>query len=69
MSDQNTKVYRKPGGDELVVAPGGKIVFGDVTFTIDAGGNVIVTGLPTSEPAAVGALYSNAGVLTISNGP
>lgn len=25
--------------------------------------------LPTTEPATVGALYTNSGVLTISNGP
>lgn len=65
----SAKVYRKEGGDAIVLDPGGKIVFGDITFTIDADGNVIVTGIPTAEPAAVGALYSNAGVLTISNGP
>ena len=65
----SAKVYRKEGGDSLVLDPGGKIVFGDITFTIDADGNVIVTGIPTAEPAAVGALYSNAGVLTLSNGP
>jgi hypothetical protein len=37
MSDYQTKVYRKPGGDELVVADGGLI-------TIEAGGEVVNDG-------------------------
>jgi hypothetical protein len=68
MSDQNTKVYRKPGGDELVVDKGGKLTIAGASFSVDASGNIIVTGLPTANPAVAGALYSNAGVLTISAG-
>ena len=68
MSDQNTKVYRKPGGDEQVVDKGGKLTLGNAAITIDANGRAIVTGLPTADPHVVGALYANAGVLTISAG-
>ncbi|MGX9144986.1 hypothetical protein [Mesorhizobium sp. 128a] len=56
----NTKVYHKLGGDELVVANGGKI-------TIESGGTVIVT-LPTADPHVVGALWNNAGTVTVSAG-
>jgi hypothetical protein len=69
MSDYSAKVHVEIGGDRQTVDPGGSIKLGNVVFTVDANGNIIVTGLPTTEPAAVGALYSNAGVLTISNGP
>lgn len=69
MSDYSTKVYHEIGGDRMVVEPGGAVKIGAVVFTVAADGNVIITGLPTAEPAAVGALYSNSGVLTLSNGP
>lgn len=68
MSDQNTKVYRKPGGDEIVVDKGGKLTIGNAAVTIDANGRAIVTGLPAADPNVVGALWSNAGVLTVSAG-
>jgi hypothetical protein len=68
MSDQNTKVYRKPGGDEVVVDKGGKLTLGNAAVAIDANGRAIVTGLPTADPNVVGALWSNAGVLTVSAG-
>lgn len=68
MSDQNTKVHRKPGGDELVVDRGGKLTLGAAAITIDANGRAIVTGLPTADPGVAGALYTNAGVLTVSAG-
>ncbi|MFC3206871.1 hypothetical protein [Aquamicrobium soli] len=58
MADQNTKVYRKPGGDEMVVASGGKI-------TIQAGGVII---LPTTDPHVAGALWNSAGTITVSAG-
>jgi len=58
MSDQNTKVYRKPGGNEMVVASGGKI-------TVEAGGAII---LPTADPHIVGALWNDAGTITVSAG-
>ena len=39
----------------------------NVALSVD-GTNVIITGLPTSDPSVAGALYSNAGVLTLSDG-
>lgn len=68
MSDQNTKVYRKPGGDELIVDNGGKLTLGNAVLTIDASARVIVTGLPTANPGVAGALWSNSGILTVSTG-
>lgn len=65
----SAKIFKDQGGNREVAEPGAVIKRGNVTFTIAADGNIIVTGLPTTEPAAVGALYSNNGVLTISNGP
>lgn len=68
MSDQNTKVYRKPGGDELVIDKGGKLTLSAASLSIDANGNIIVTGLSTADPGVAGALYANSGVLTVSTG-
>lgn len=68
MADQNTKVYRKPGGDEMVVDRGGKLTLGNASITINAAGQAIVAGLPTADPAVAGALWSNSGVLTVSAG-
>ncbi|RWB65399.1 hypothetical protein [Mesorhizobium sp.] len=53
-----SKVYRKQGGNELVVASGGKV-------TVEAGGAII---LPTADPHVVGALWNNAGTITVSAG-
>jgi hypothetical protein len=36
-------------------------------FTV-TGGNIIVTGVPTTDPAVAGALWANNGVLTLSSG-
>lgn len=58
MADQNTKVYKKPGGDELVVASGGKI-------TIQTGGIIV---LPSADPHVAGALWNSAGTVTVSAG-
>lgn len=69
MADYNTKNYKEVGGDRQTLAPGGSIKFGSVIFTVNATGDLVISDIPTTEPAAVGALYSNAGVLTISNGP
>ncbi|TPL36738.1 hypothetical protein [Mesorhizobium sp. B2-4-8] len=52
------KVYNKVGGNELVVASGGKI-------TIETGGAII---LPTADPHIVGALWNSAGTITMSAG-
>lgn len=59
MANENTNVVREQGGNVLRV--------GDVKFTFD-GADVVVTGLPTSDPGKAGALWSNSGVLTLSAG-
>lgn len=42
---------------------------GNVTATnVTATGTVILSGLPTSDPSVAGAIWSNAGVLTVSAG-
>ncbi len=64
----NTKVYMEQGGDSQVVADGGSIALGaSVTLSV-SGTNVILTGLPTSDPSVAGALWANTGVLTVSSG-
>lgn len=68
MSDQNTKVYRRPGGDEIVIDKGGKFTLGNAAIAIDASGRAVVTGLPTADPHVAGVLWSDAGVLTVSAG-
>ncbi|MCV9960738.1 hypothetical protein OIU34_02400 [Pararhizobium sp. BT-229] len=68
MSEQNTKIYTKQGGAEQVYEDGAKLKLGaNVTLTV-SGTNVLFQGLPTADPSVAGALYSNAGVLTISAG-
>ena len=71
-----TLVSRPQGGASLDVASGGAITLADgatldlgagVALTI-SGTAVVLTGLPASDPAAAGALWSNSGVLTISAG-
>lgn len=62
------KVYMKQGGDTQVVADGGSIELGaNVTLTV-SGTNIIITGLPTSDPSVAGALYAASNVLTLSTG-
>lgn len=61
------KVYKEQGGDRETVVAGGSIKIGNAIFTANAAGLVIVTGLPTSDPAVAGALWNNADVLTISS--
>ena len=68
MSDYSAKVHMEVGGDRQTVDAGGSIKIGNAIFTADANGQVIVTGLPTANPTVAGALYNNAGVLTISAG-
>lgn len=63
----NVKVSLPQGGDSLDIADGGSVVLGSVTLTV-AGTNVIITGLPTSDPSVTGALYSDSNVLTLSTG-
>lgn len=61
-------VTKPQGGASLDVASGGAINLGASVALTVSGTNVIITGLPTSDPAVAGALYSNAGVLTLSAG-
>lgn len=70
------KVYMQQGGDTQVVADGGTVEVQDggsvdlgtgVTLSV-SGTNVLITGLPTSNPSVAGALWSNSGVLTLSSG-
>lgn len=59
MAHENTNVVREQGGNVLRI--------GDVKLTWD-GSDIVVTGLPTTDPAKAGALWSNSGVLTVSAG-
>ena len=50
----NTLVYIEQGGASQVVANGGSIELGaSVTLTV-SGTNVVITGLPTSDPSVAG---------------
>lgn len=62
------KVYKDTGGNRQVFSSGGVLKLGNAVFTVNAAGQVIVTGLPTANPAVAGALWSNSGVLTVSTG-
>ncbi|MCS0497869.1 hypothetical protein NVS89_22520 [Ancylobacter sp. MQZ15Z-1] len=72
MSDYAGKVYRKQGGDELVVASGGVI-------TVEEGGAIIVGGadvtaavvtvasLPTTDPEDGLSIWNDAGSLKLAS--
>lgn len=50
------------------VNQGGTVLtIGSITLTA-SGTNLVIAGLPTSDPAVAGALWSNAGVVTVSAG-
>jgi len=69
MSDYNTKVYLKQGGDTLVLEAGGIIQVGEGTVKLTTDGtNLIVTGLPSSDPSVAGALYTATGAVKVSAG-
>lgn len=64
----NVKIYMEQGGDQMVVSDGGSIDLGaSVTLSV-SGTNVVITGLPTSDPSVAGALWANSNVLTLSGG-
>jgi len=53
---------------DVSINQGGTVLtIGSITLTA-SGTNLVITGLPTSNPAVVGALWSNAGVVTVSAG-
>lgn len=70
MAGENTTVYFEQGGNSMVIAEGGTIKVGDgsITLTTDGSNNLIVTGLPTSDPSVAGALWADTGVVTVSAG-
>lgn len=59
MANENTSVNLEQGGKVLNL--------GDIKLTWD-GADLVITGLPTSDPTVAGALWSNSGVLTVSSG-
>jgi hypothetical protein len=64
----NVLVSLPQGGASLDISAGGSVKLGAaVTLTV-SGNNVILNGLPTSNPAVAGALWTNSGVLTRSTG-
>lgn len=64
----NVKVSLPQGGESLDISAGGSVKLGaNVTLTV-SGTNVILNGLPTSNPGVAGALWTNSGVLTRSAG-
>lgn len=67
MAGENTKVHRKQGGNELVVASGGRI-------TVEAGGHLVVKGvdlgaLPTADPGDGVHIWIDNGALKVASGP
>jgi len=71
MSTYNAKVYEPQGADTFVIDEGGTLSFNTttnaVTLTVTSG-KLIIANLPTANPAVAGALWNNAGVLTVSAG-
>lgn len=65
-----TPIYVEQGGRKGVLGPDGQVALNGngVTVTTDAAGHMILTNVPTVDPHVVGALWSNAGVLTLSAG-
>ena len=45
-----------------------EIVSSAGSITLSAGGNIALTGLPTSDPGSAGALYNSSGTIKISSG-
>lgn len=59
MANENVSINIEQGG--AVINMGG------IKWTWD-GTDLVITGLPTANPTKAGALWSNAGVLTVSAG-
>ena len=62
----STPNYREVGGNLWHI--GGVLELGDAIVMTVTNGVPILTGVPTADPHVVGALWNNAGVLTISAG-
>ncbi len=60
--------YDRQGNTETVI--GGTLVFDTTTPIVITvfGANIVLTGVPTSDPAVAGALWANSNVLTLSAG-
>lgn len=63
-SDYLRKLARALGTPGNIAGP---VAVGGILTVV--GSNLIATGLPTSDPAVVGALYVSAGAIKISAGP
>jgi hypothetical protein len=61
------KVHIKQGGDTQVIKDGGSLELGDSVSIAVSGTNIILTGLPTSDPGIAGALYVNNKFLKLSD--
>lgn len=71
MAGENAKVHFPQGADKMRVESGGSIELerGSTDVSITSNGtNILITGLPTSDPGVAGALYTNSLVLTLSAG-
>lgn len=68
MSLYNSKVYQPQNGNALVVEDSGEIDLGANVVLSVSGTNVLLVGLPTTDPHVVGALWVNSHVLTVSAG-
>ena len=45
-----------------------EIVCSSGSITLSAGGNIVLTGLPITDPGSAGALYNSSGTIKISSG-
>lgn len=67
------KTYRKQGGDEFVVASGGKITVesgGDIEFGANSLADIVtlIAAIPTTDPETAGVIWNDEGVLKASAG-
>jgi hypothetical protein len=79
MAESNAKVHFPQGAEQMVVESGGTIKVntgGAINFEVGAtditltasGANIIIAGLPTTDPAVTGALWADTNVLKVSAG-
>ena len=60
-----TKAYREAGRGALVPVAGGKVVTGGVTFAVNDSGQLVLTGLPTTDSGMVGAPWISSGAFAV----